>query len=231
MTATHPTATQGTAPQPTGTQAERAYLPATAADDPDGRLSAVMALVDATRRLMHAAPLTQADPDAIRAAAAAVADVVADLGEPGDQLTRVAYDAAAVERVRAGGLWMMAPCNPMTVPMEYAVDGRRAYADLEPGPLLEGPPGLLHGGFAAHLLDALIGGLVHVQGTPAYTVSLDLTFRGPTELSAPMRVEAEMGEVDGRKIRAHGWISQAGRRTVEAEALFVVPPAGTPPIE
>jgi len=109
----------------------------------------------------------------------------------------------------------------MAVPLRIAVDGRRARADLVPGALLEGPPDYLHGGFAAHMLDALLGTLVQVAVRPAYTAQLDLAFRRPTLLDVPTTVEGVIDEVDGRKIRATGWICQDGTKTLVARGLFV----------
>lgn len=209
----------------------RAYLPGGPAEDPDGRLAATGALVEATRQLMQQAPRTQVPTESLLAAAAAIERVVESLGQPADQLMRVPFNEAAVRRIKAGATWMMAPYNPMTVPMEIHFADGRACAEFVPGPLLEGPPGLLHGGFAAHLLDALLGALIQVQGRPGYTVGLDLTFLRPTELNRPIRVEGVVGESEGRKMRAVGTISQDGQRTVEARALFVQPPPGAPAIE
>lgn len=210
---------------------KRAYLPASPSEDPDGLRAATGALVDATRRLMQRSSTAEVSPEVLLEASSAVEQIVATLGDPGNRVTRAAFDEVAVRRVRAGATWMMAPYNPMTVPMEITIEGKHAYADLLPGPLLEGPPGLLHGGFAAHMIDALLGALVQVQGQPGYTVRLDLAFRGPTDLSRPIRVEGILGEADGRKMRATGRISQDGECTVEAEALFIKPPEGAPVIE
>ena len=120
----------------------------------------------------------------------------------------------------------MFPYNPMSVPLVIRVDGARAVAEFTPEALLEGPPGFVHGGFAAHVLDALLGTLVQAQGRPGYTARLDLSFRRPTRLDRPVVVEGVMQQTEGRKMRAHGWISQDGQRTVEAHGLFVQPAEG-----
>lgn len=189
--------------------------------------AATARLVAATRRLMAHASTTTAGPQDLTAAADAIDRVVDGLGAPGSRVLRVPFDEAAVERVRDGEAWVTAVHNPMFVPFEVRVDGPRARADLVPGALLEGPPDYLHGGFAAHLLDVLLGTLVQAQGRPAYTGTLELRFLRPTELDVPVVVEGVMGESDGRKMRVEGWISQEGERTVEAHGLFVQPVAGS----
>jgi acyl-coenzyme A thioesterase PaaI-like protein len=195
-------------------------------DEQRERRSATGALVSATRRLMGHVSTSQASPEVLRGAARAVDRVVADLGPPGPRMLRVPFDAAAVDRVRDGAAWPMFVFNPMAAPLQIRIEGRRAWGELTPGALYEGPPGFLHGGFSAHLLDALLGTLVQAQGTPGYTAQLDLRFHAPTLLDRRTLVEGEMGEAEGRKMRATGWISQDGRRTVEARGLFVGPSEG-----
>jgi len=186
-------------------------------------LQATLDLVSATRRLMAHAATSAAGPDQLRRAREAIDAVVADLGTPNPRMHRVTLDEGAAERVRAGEVWRMFPHNPMAYPLQIAIDGRRAHAELVPGALLEGPPDYVHGGFSAHLLDALLGTLVQVAVRPAYTAQLDLTFRRPTLLDVPTTVEGVIDEVDGRKIRATGWICHHGERTMEARGLFAVP--------
>jgi hypothetical protein len=189
------------------------------------RRAATGVLVEATRRLMRHVSTSPASPESLRAAARRINGVVADLGPAGPRVLRVPFDEAAADRVRNGAPWPMFVFNPMAAPLVIHVEGRRAWGELTPGALYEGPPGFLHGGFSAHLLDALLGTLVQAQGTPGYTAQLDLSFHAPTLLDRPTLVEGEMGESEGRKMRAVGWISQDGRRTVEARGLFVGPSA------
>lgn len=190
------------------------------------RRAATGVLVEATRRLMAHVSTSPASPEALRAAARRIDAVVGDLGPAGPRVLRVPFDEPAVDRVRNGAPWPMFVFNPMAAPLQIHVEGRRAWGELTPGALYEGPPGFLHGGFSAHLLDALLGTLVQAQGTPGYTAQLDLRFHAPTLLDRPTLVEGEMGESEGRKMLAVGWISQDGRRTVEARGLFVGPAVG-----
>jgi acyl-coenzyme A thioesterase PaaI-like protein len=101
--------------------------------------------------------------------------------------------------------------------------GARATANLTPDALHEGPPGLLHGGFSAALLDALLGTLIATQGLFAYTANLQLRYLRGTVLDEPVEIVGEVTRVVGRKVYAEGWISQYGRRTVEAQGVFVEP--------
>lgn len=180
-------------------------------------------LVEATRRLMCRVAASDATPEELRSVAAAVDAVSERMGEPGPRVMRVAFDEEATRQVREGAIWTMFQYNPMMIPLRIGVEGPTGRAEMTPGALHEGPPGLLHGGIAAHILDAFLGSLVQAQGRPGYTARLDLAFRAPTLLHRPIVIEGEMTPTQGRKMRAHGWISQDGRRTVEADGLFVAP--------
>ena len=88
-----------------------------------------------------------------------------------------------------------------------------------------GPPGCLHGGMAAALLDDCMGGLSHALDRIAtITATLDLRFRRPVPLDGkPVRVEAwrESAELR-RRTRVHGRLLLAdGSPAVEAMGLML----------
>ena len=89
----------------------------------------------------------------------------------------------------------------------------------------QGPPGVLHGGMAAALLDECLGALSHgLDRMATITVTLDLRFRLPVPLDGrAVRVEAwrEHPELR-RRNRAHGRLLLAdGAAAVEATALML----------
>lgn len=182
--------------------------------------------VEATRRLMRHISTSQASPERLRVAAEALDSVAAQLGKAGPRVLRVPFDDDAARQVREGAAWTMFPYNPMMVPVRLVVDGPRGRCELTPDSVHEGPPDMLHGGFAAHILDAFLGSLVRVQGRPCYTAGLQLAFLAPTVLDVPIVVEGVVAEAEGRKMRASGWITQGGQRTVEAHGLFIQPASG-----
>ena len=95
--------------------------------------------------------------------------------------------------------------------------------DVDLGPAYEGPPGHLHGGYCAFLLDHIMGGLAS-QGTIqriAATGTISLRYLRPTRLG-PLRVAAEVQREEGRKIFIAGHIADAEGETVTAEGLFIV---------
>jgi acyl-coenzyme A thioesterase PaaI-like protein len=88
----------------------------------------------------------------------------------------------------------------------------------------EGPPGYAHGGVSAMLLDQMLGYVVSASGNPGMTVRLDTSYRKPVPLLAPLRLSAEVIEVDGRVVTASGVITTAqapDEILVEATGTFV----------
>lgn len=114
------------------------------------------------------------------------------------------------------------------LPVVPAGDGRPSptvMGEIVPEDRWEGPPGLLHGGMAAALLDECMGALSHgLDHIGTITVTLDVRFRRPVPLDGrAVRVEAwrEHPELR-RRNRVHGRLLLAdGTAAVEAVALML----------
>lgn len=85
----------------------------------------------------------------------------------------------------------------------------------------QGPPGFVHGGISAMLLDHTLGVANGWAGRSGMTAELTLRYHRPTPLFEPLVVMAKQVSRDGRKIRATGSISAGGTVCVSAEGLFV----------
>lgn len=85
----------------------------------------------------------------------------------------------------------------------------------------QGPPGYVHGGVSALLLDHTLGVANHVAGATGMTAVLTLRYRRPTPLFEPLTINCRQVGVDGRKIRAVGTIHADGQECVQAEGLFI----------
>jgi len=114
------------------------------------------------------------------------------------------------------------------LPLVPAADGRPSptvMGEIVPDDRWEGPPGILHGGMCAALLDECMGALSHgIDRVATITVTLDLRFRRPVPLDGqPLRVEAwrEQPELR-RRNRVHGrLLLPDGGSAVEATALML----------
>jgi acyl-coenzyme A thioesterase PaaI-like protein len=88
----------------------------------------------------------------------------------------------------------------------------------------EGPPGLVHGGVVATLLDHVLARSARAAGHGGLTARLTVTYRRPVGLGVPLIVSGELGSVDGRRSTAHARLVAAtdpDTTLAEAEGLFV----------
>eukprot|EP00818_Percolomonas_sp_WS_P006797 CAMPEP_0117450006 /NCGR_PEP_ID=MMETSP0759-20121206/8242_1 /TAXON_ID=63605 /ORGANISM="Percolomonas cosmopolitus, Strain WS" /LENGTH=183 /DNA_ID=CAMNT_0005242507 /DNA_START=77 /DNA_END=628 /DNA_ORIENTATION=+ len=65
---------------------------------------------------------------------------------------------------------------------------------------VEGPPNCVHGGASAAVMDALMGTLAWECGMKAVTLNLNVNYRKFIPLSTPVRVEAHVDKIEGKKI-------------------------------
>jgi len=114
------------------------------------------------------------------------------------------------------------PENAIAPPLHFKARPDRSIIGVTTlGLQYQGPPGNVHGGIAALLLDDALGVSNFCAGAPGMTAHLSLDYRKPTPLFTPLTVRAEQRSVDGRKIRTVGSITANGEVCVEAEGLFI----------
>ncbi|WP_062996993.1 PaaI family thioesterase [Nocardia mikamii] len=86
----------------------------------------------------------------------------------------------------------------------------------------QGPPGHVHGGVAALLLDHTLGVANAWSGRSGATAQLNVRYHRPTPLFAPLTVSGRMVSEDGRKINSVGAIhTDDGDLCVSVEGLFI----------
>ncbi|QCX26415.1 PaaI family thioesterase [Nocardioides jishulii] len=115
--------------------------------------------------------------------------------------------------------------NPAAMPLHfsYSDDGNRLWADFTPGALYEGPPGHMHGGVIAMLLDQALGEIAVRSGRPGLTANLSVNYKLPTKLNTPLRIEAWYDRTEGVKTWTAGHITSEHGVCAEAEGLFILP--------
>lgn len=113
--------------------------------------------------------------------------------------------------------------NPVAPPldMQRSKEGK-AWADFTLGAAYEGPPGLVHGGVSALIIDQVCGEAAAAGGSPGMTARLTLNYRRGTPLGA-LHAEAAIVKVEGIKTWVEAHIRDTEGNTVEAEGLFIVP--------
>ena len=90
------------------------------------------------------------------------------------------------------------------------------------GPGAQGPPGFAHGGSVAALIDEATGGAAWLAGHAVLAASLRVDFRSRLPLDTEVFFEAQVTEVDGRKVWARAHVFSPGQRLyAEGENLLV----------
>jgi acyl-coenzyme A thioesterase PaaI-like protein len=175
----------------------------------------VRALVDATIR-------TEAD-------AATVAAVKEQIDAAVNRLQERQIDGAFGARHTASGetvAWGNAVIgirNALAPPVRtHRDESGRVWGDFDLGAAYEGPPGHVHGGVSALILDHILGEAASPDRKPRFTGSITVRYLRATPLGA-LHVEAVRTRNDGVKTYCTGHIADAEGITVEAEGVFITP--------
>lgn len=199
-----------------------------ASDEAVDHEEAVMTpLAEAVRGLVDAVVRTQVDDAEVDRVRREVEELTARLRT--DQLegsygTRL----SASGRVRNWGNAVIGVRNAVAPPLDLVRGEGRIFCDFTLGAAYEGPPGLVHGGVCALILDQVLGEAAAAGGHPGMTGTLTLRYRDGTPLG-PLRVEAEIARLEGVKTIVHGRLlarhDDGAEPTlcVEAEGIFILP--------
>ena len=179
-------------------------------------------LTDSVRRLIDATLSTEVGADVVAAAKAEIDAATAKLRSARSDGS-LGIDITPDGETVAWGNIAIGPRNPLAPPLVVEHDGpTKAHLDVDLGAAYEGPPGHLHGGYCALVLDHLFGhvashGNVH---TPVATVALTVRYQRPTRLGS-LRAEAEIQDTDGRKVFVVGHLADDEGVTVTAEGVLI----------
>jgi thioesterase superfamily protein len=194
------------------------------ADEHDRLAGVYGPLTDSVRELIEATIRTEADKDAIQAAQIAIQAAT-------DALRSRQRDETKVVRYAVGGrpvVWSNAVIglrNPIAPPLtiHHDDDGTRCWSEFTLNTAYEGPPGLVHGGVCALVLDHVLGEAASEGLTkPLFTGTLTVRFVRGTPLGR-LRADAAVERTEGVKSFVSGHLSDADGITVEAEGIFIKP--------
>jgi acyl-coenzyme A thioesterase PaaI-like protein len=134
-------------------------------------------------------------------------------------------DSALLERSGISGR-----SNPLAPPLQMHMDDAGiTHGEATYGMAYEGPVGHLHGGFVAAAFDELLGFAQTASGRAGYTGTLTIRMRRPTPLKEPIRYEAKVDRVEGRKIFCTATSWHGDTLLCEAEIVMISPADGTRP--
>ena len=179
-------------------------------------------LTQSVRELVDATIRTEVDADVVADAKAAIDAATA-------RLRTRQLDGAFGVRFGADGDQMpwgnavIGVRNPTAPPLVIHKDSTgRVFSEFHLGAAYEGPPGHVHGGVAALILDHVLGEAASSAERPRLTGTITLRYLRTTRLG-PLRVEASIDRTEGVKTFAVGHLSDDEGVTVRAEGVFIQP--------
>ena len=188
-------------------------------------LAALTSLTVRTRELVEAVVLSDAAIAELGAAAAEIGNLAARLGTR-RRPAPIRFEVDPADgRVRDPHSPVTGEANPLAPPIRIAITPEgTARAEFILGPVYEGPPGAVHGGVCAAILDSLLGSAAAAGDRLGMTAELTLRYLRPTPVGAPLVAEAWIRGVDRRTTIVDGRIlNERGELTVEATGEFVLP--------
>jgi acyl-coenzyme A thioesterase PaaI-like protein len=178
-------------------------------------------LTDSVRELIDATIRTEVDADTVAIAKAEIDAATARLRSR--QLAGSYGVRISEEHQMPWGNPVIGLRNPIAPPLiiRHTADGG-VYADFELGAAFEGPPGHVHGGISALVLDHVLGEVASSVEHPRLTGTISLRYLRTTPLGK-LHAEARIVRTEGVKTFAVGHLADADGVTVEAEGLFITP--------
>ena len=122
--------------------------------------------------------------------------------------------------------------NPMGLGMSIWRDDDEAVARVRLGHAFEGAPGRAHGGVVASIFDDVMGIVLTINSTPAFTARLTVSYLAPVPVGVELEFRARQTWREGKKLFIAAEATHEGNVIAEAEGLFIaLPPErfGLPP--
>lgn len=201
-------------------------------EPPDPRRAAELAieeaafadLADAARGMVDACVRTRLQPQDVSAIAERVRRTTAELLTT-SQEGPLGLEVTSDGRLRDHGNPAIGARNPIAPPLRITkdADAGRVEAAFVLGAAYEGPPGHVHGGVIALVLDQMLGTVPALIGKPGLTASLSMAYLRPSPLGRG-GARAWVESVQGWKTHVRGcFLDAEGRETVSAQGMFIVP--------
>jgi len=179
-------------------------------------------LTESVRALIDATIRTEVGADAVAAAKAEIDAATARLRSQQVDGSYGIRSTADGDQMPWGNV-VIGVRNPVAPPLEILQgDDGGAFTDFHLGAAYEGPPGHVHGGVAALVLDHVLGAAASTPEKPRLTGTITLRYLRLTRLG-DLHAEARIARTDGVKTYAVGHLADDEGITVEAEGVFIRP--------
>ena len=115
--------------------------------------------------------------------------------------------------------------NPMGLDVQFFREGDEAVSRVVLGPAFEGAPNRAHGGVVAAVFDDLMGFVLTIHESPAYTAELTVRYRRPTPVGEEIEFRARLADRKGRRLHIEAEATDSeGTKIATAEGLFITIP-------
>ncbi len=111
--------------------------------------------------------------------------------------------------------------NPVAPDVHLRVDGDQVIGSGTVSAAHNGPPGGVHGGHVAALMDELLGVACIASGTGGFTGTLTVRYENLTPLDTELTLRGWVDRIEGRKIFAQGEICAGDTRCAVGEGIFI----------
>lgn len=188
------------------------------------------AMQQLSERLIRA----QASPAELEQWAGALEQIAETVGQPERGDTRSANRRLFSGAATAGDVFDMMDfdpaaglSNPIAPPLTWLSDTPEGVeAEVYLGLHYQGPPGRVHGGVIAMLMDAVLSRAMHAAFKIGVTGTLNVRYLAGTPIESTVRITARLREMDGRKMFIEGAVFAGDEQTVQAEGVFFQPRFG-----
>lgn len=118
---------------------------------------------------------------------------------------------------------LIGPLNPIAPPFEFWHEGDELHGRGRFGSAYNGPPGSVHGGHVAALMDELLGATGVMTGNHGFTGTLSIRYEALTPLHTDLTLRAWVDRADGRKSHIRGELRHGETVCATAEGVFIRP--------
>jgi acyl-coenzyme A thioesterase PaaI-like protein len=129
---------------------------------------------------------------------------------------------------RANHCFGCGPANPQGLHLDFAINATNpetptATAHIQLTQLYEGPPGYIHGGIVATLLDEAMSKLNRPLKVLAMTRHMEIDYLRPAPLHQPLILTSHHLRREGRKLFHHAQLQYPdGSVLAQAKGLFII---------
>lgn len=121
-----------------------------------------------------------------------------------------------------GSCFVCGKSNPKSIGVAWQLmAGNQIFASFEFSEFQQGPPGFVHGGASAAVMDEAMGLAVFYSGYRVVTANLSIDYRKPIPLGQPITIRAVVSGKTERRILALGEIFLSdGSVAVSAKGIY-----------